>query len=61
MSRKVCKNCKIFVDGDKCPLCHHSNFSDSWKGRISIIDAEKSQIAKKVGMKAKGEYAIKVR
>ena len=61
MSRKACKNCRIFVEGDKCPLCGHANFTDSWKGRLAIIDATKSIIAQKIGLKSKGEYAIKVR
>ncbi|HII14573.1 MAG TPA: DNA-directed RNA polymerase subunit E'', partial [Nanoarchaeota archaeon] len=37
------------------------NFTETWKGRITILDAEKSEIAKKVGITVKGEYAIKVR
>ncbi len=61
MSKKACKNCRIFVDGDKCPLCHNSNFTDTWKGRLFIVDPSKSIIAQKVALKAKGEYAIKVR
>ena len=61
MSKKVCKNCKIFVEHDKCPICQHSNFTDTWKGRLIILDSDKSIIAKKIGAKVKGEYAIKVR
>jgi len=59
--RKVCKRCKLFVTGPKCPLCKDNQFSENWKGRIFIIDAEKSEIAKKIGATAKGEYTIKVR
>lgn len=61
MSRKVCKKCKIFVKGNECPICKGSNFSDNWKGRVYILDAEKSEIGKEIGAKVKGEYAIKVR
>lgn len=61
MTKKVCKNCRIFVEGDKCLICQNSNFTDSWKGRLNIIDANKSLIAQKIGIKFKGEYAIKVR
>lgn len=61
MGRKVCKKCKIFVKGGECPLCHGNQFSESWQGRINIIDANKSDIAKKINAKAKGEYVIKVR
>ena len=59
--KKVCKKCRIFVEGQECPLCHTTNFTETWKGRITILDAEKSEIAKKVGITVKGEYAIKVR
>lgn len=61
MSRKVCKTCKIFVSGKRCPICHNADFSESWKGRVAVIDPEKSEIAKHIGIKVKGEYAIKVR
>ena len=60
-SRKVCKKCKIFVKGDKCPICNESGFTDSWKGRIFILDANKSVIAEKLELKQKGEYAVKTR
>ncbi|MBS3107808.1 DNA-directed RNA polymerase, subunit E'' [Candidatus Woesearchaeota archaeon] len=61
MVKKVCKRCKIFVSGDQCPICKNSNFSESWKGRAFILNPEKSEIAKKIGATAKGEYALKVR
>lgn len=61
MKKKVCKNCKLFVEGDVCPICKTSQFSNNWQGRIYILDAEKSEIGKKIGIKVKGEYAIKVR
>ena len=57
--KKVCKKCKIFVDGNKCPICKGNQFTDSWKGKLIITDAEKSEIAKKLEIKIKGEYAIK--
>lgn len=59
--RKVCKKCKIFVEGSTCPICKGNQFADSWKGRIFIIDAENSEVAKKMDIKQKGEYAIKIR
>ena len=59
--KKVCKKDRLFVEGQECPICHNSNFTETWKGRITILDADKSEIAKKVGIDIKGEYAIKVR
>jgi DNA-directed RNA polymerase subunit E" len=61
MKKKVCKSCKIFVEGNECPICKSQNFSTTWLGRMFIIDADKSEIAKKIGTAQKGEYAIKVR
>jgi len=59
--KKACKNCKLLVEGPTCPLCKGNQFSESWKGRIFIADPEKSEIAQKMGIKAKGEYAIKIK
>lgn len=61
MTKKVCKTCRIFVKGDSCPICKGNQFTDSWTGRIVILDAERSEIAKKTGINVKGEYVIKVR
>jgi len=60
MKKKVCKKCKVFVEGDECPFCKGNQFVTNWKGRIHILDANKSEIAKKIDIKVKGEYAIKV-
>jgi DNA-directed RNA polymerase subunit E" len=59
--KKVCKKCRLFVEGGQCPICKGSNFSENWKGRLTITDANKSEIAKKMGITIKGEYVIKVR
>tara|TARA_Y100000296_G_C5151666_1_gene246748 strand:+ start:531 stop:719 length:189 start_codon:yes stop_codon:yes gene_type:complete len=57
--RKICKKCNIFVDGPTCPICKGNQFSTSWRGRIYIVDPNKSLIAQKIGKTVKGEYAIK--
>ncbi|HIH31377.1 TPA: DNA-directed RNA polymerase subunit E'' [Candidatus Woesearchaeota archaeon] len=61
MKKKVCKKCKIFVDGETCPICKKNQFSTNWQGRIYFIDAQRSTIAKKILVDVKGEYAIKVK
>ncbi len=58
--RKACKSCKIFYDGSECPSCKSTLSSTNWKGRIAVINVQKSEIAKKVGLTKEGEYAIKV-
>lgn len=60
MKKKACKSCKLFYDGEQCPSCGSSQTVTNWKGRIHIINLEKSEIAKKIGMSREGEYAIKV-
>jgi len=57
---KACKKCKIFVEGSQCPICKGTNFSTSWKGKIVVLDPVKSDVAKQMGIEAKGDYAIKV-
>ena len=59
--KKACKKCKMFVTGDVCPGCKGNAFSTSWQGRLYIHNVSKSLIANKIGIKVKGEYAIKVK
>ena len=59
--RKVCKKCKVFVEGSECPVCKGNQFTTNWQGRVSVLDPEKSLISEKTGMKEKAEYAIKAR
>ena len=58
--KKACKRCKVFVEGDECPNCRTEQFTLNWKGRIAIIDNEKSEIAQRIGIHVDGEYATKV-
>ncbi len=59
---KACKICnKIYDEGDKCPNCGAKESTDSFKGRIYFVDPEKSEIAKKLDLHGKGNYAIKTR
>mgnify|MGYP000706930612 CR=1 FL=1 len=59
--KKACKKCKLFVEGNECPICKSSNFTTSWQGRLYVSDVEGSMISQEVNVKVKGEYAIKVR
>ncbi len=61
MTKKVCKSCKLVVEGNECPICHGNQFTTNWQGRLFILDPNKSMIAEKISCKAKGEYAIKAR
>ena len=57
---KACKNCKLIYSGEKCPSCDRKETSDTFKGKIEIIDPEKSELAKQTKINKKGIYAIKL-
>ena len=59
--KKVCKICKMFVEEDTCTNCGASSFSNNWQGRFYVSEVARSMIAEKLGVKTKGEYAIKVK
>jgi DNA-directed RNA polymerase subunit E" len=61
VKEKVCKNCKLIVEESICPICKGNQFTNIFQGKINIIDANKSFIAKKMGITEKGRYAIKSR
>ena len=56
---KACKNCKRIYEGDVCPNCEKKEFSDTFKGKIEIVDPEKSELAKEMKINKKGLYAIR--
>jgi len=60
VGKKVCKKCKIFVEANQCPICGGNQFSEKFKGRIRIFKVSESEIAKKIGIKKAGLYAIKI-
>jgi DNA-directed RNA polymerase subunit E" len=59
--KKVCRKCKLFVEGDLCISCKGNSFTDNWQGRLFVTDVSNSMIAEKLNITIKGEYAIKVR
>ncbi len=58
--KKACKKCKRLLTGSKCPVCKTSKLSENWKGKVIIIDPEKSIIAKNLNIKDSGEFAIRI-
>ncbi len=61
VKQKACKICKKIYEGSVCPLCSSKESTDSFKGRIVVSNPEKSEIAKKINIKEKGNFAIKVK
>jgi DNA-directed RNA polymerase subunit E" len=58
---KACKICNKIFDENVCPDCGSKEFTEGFKGRIVIIDPEKSEIAKNLNLQKKGNFAIKTR
>lgn len=59
--QKACKLCNTIYEGEKCPKCGSKDYSESFKGKIVVLNAEKSEIAKKINLKDNGNFAIKTR
>ncbi|MFQ5711205.1 MAG: transcription elongation factor subunit Spt4 [Candidatus Geothermarchaeales archaeon] len=58
---KACKTCKYLIPkGNVCPVCGSTSLSSSWYGYVYVIDVN-SQIAKIIGAKTEGGYAVVVR
>jgi len=60
MSQKACKNCSSITDQNKCPRCG-GEVSREWQGYLLVMDPEKSEIARKMGIHASGRYALRVK
>jgi DNA-directed RNA polymerase subunit E" len=59
---KACKVCSaIYESGEKCPKCDSKEHTENFKGRIVVLNPEKSEIAKEIDLKNKGNFAIKTR
>ncbi|ADG13720.1 transcription elongation factor subunit Spt4 [Methanocaldococcus infernus] len=57
---RACIKCKYLTEEKECPICK-SPTSEKWIGLLIILDPEKSEIAKLLGIKVKGKYAISVK
>lgn len=60
-NKKACKICKRIYEEANCPSCSSNESVKDYKGIITVFDAEKSEIAKNMKIKDKGDYAIKVK
>ncbi|MFH1450862.1 MAG: transcription elongation factor subunit Spt4 [archaeon] len=58
MTKKACKNCRKITEESVCPVCNSADLSTRWRGLAVIINPEKSEVAKKLEINQKGEYAL---
>lgn len=58
---KACKNCRVIIaQGEVCPMCGSSELTTKWSGYVVIMNAEKSELAKKLGISTNGTYAMNI-
>jgi DNA-directed RNA polymerase subunit E" len=60
INQKACRQCNFISDLPKCPRCGGET-SKEWQGYLVVVDPEKSEIARKMGIKASGRYALRVK
>lgn len=61
MTEKACKNCRMISNGPVCPNCKSSNLSDDWSGFVVVLDPTNSEVARLMGIRVAGRFAIRVR
>ena len=61
MSDFACKECHLLLDDKNCPRCVDSEISREWQGFVEVLNPEKSEIAKEMGIRPPGRYALRVR
>jgi DNA-directed RNA polymerase subunit E" len=61
MVDKACRNCHLVTEANSCPDCKSTDLSDDFSGIVVIIDPEHSSIAKVMGIKKRGRYAVRIR
>ena len=61
MSDFACKECHLLLDDKNCPRCVDAEISREWQGFVEVLNPEKSEIAKEMGIRTPGCYALRVR
>ncbi len=59
MVEKACKNCRVIVTEEKCPICNESNLTKNWEGYIFVFDPN-GEVGKAINAKVPGKYALKI-
>ena len=59
---KACRKCHyIVINAKECPICHGKDLTEHFSGMSIIIDSEKSDIGKVLGITKPGIYALKIK
>lgn len=51
----------MISNGPVCPNCKSSSLSDDWSGLVVVLDPAVSEVAKLMGIRVAGRFAIRVR
>ena len=51
----------MILDEKSCPRCPDSEVSREWQGFVEILNPERSGLAKEMGIRTPGRYALRVR
>ena len=57
----ACKECHLILEDKSCPRCPDSEVSREWQGFVEILNPEKSDLVKEMGIRTPGRYALRVR
>ena len=57
----ACKECHLILEDKSCPRCPDSEVSREWQGFVEVLNTEKSDLAKEMGIRTPGRYALRVR
>ena len=57
----ACKECHLILEDKSCPRCPDSELSRQWQGFVEDLNPEKSDLAKEIGIRTPGRYALRVR
>jgi DNA-directed RNA polymerase subunit E" len=61
MEEKACKVCRLVIShGDVCPSCGSKELTTKWSSPVIVLNAEKSDVAKRLGLKMNSTYAINI-
>ncbi len=56
----ACRKCRMLTTEKACPNDGSTELSTEWSGLIIVINVERSQVAKTLGILKPGRYALKV-
>lgn len=58
---RACRRCKRITEGKRCPVCGSEDLTMNFKGKLIVLNVEKSEMAKLAGIAEEGIYALRVR